>query len=315
MKPILFKILTFLEVFLVVCLLAIFIYLKVYLSSTIYTKPLLFIPKGSTLSVVKYLQKEGYSVDKFDYYLIKMFGYPQAGWIKLGDNRLSREEFFYKITHSKAATRNLTLIPGETKEIFFDMVVEKFDLNSTKLTNEYLKLSPVKDGVIFADTYTIPLGISEKKLIEFLVNKSLKKHKKLARKLLKSYDESEWFGKYVTISSIIQKEAANVDEMPIISAVIFNRLKKGMKLQMDGTLNYARNSHKKVTSSRIKEDSSLFNSYKNSGLPPYPICAVSKEAIKASINPSSDSYLYFVRGKNGKHIFTNTYKEHLKNIK
>ncbi len=289
--------------------------MKLYLNSTITTKPLLFIPKGSTLSVITYLQKEGYDVDKFDYYLVKMFGYPQAGWIKLGSDKLSREEFFYKITHAKAATKDLTLIPGETKEIFFDLVSKKFDLNSTKLLDAYARLAPIKDGLIFADTYSIPIGINEYKLIEFLINKSLKKHKKLSKKILNYYDEKEWFGKYITISSIIQKEAANAKEMPLVSAVIYNRLKKGMKLQMDGTLNYARNSHKKVTSTIIKDDKSLFNTYKNSGLPPYPICAVSKEAIYAAINPSSVSYLYFVRGKNGKHIFTNTYKEHLKNIK
>lgn len=315
MKSILLKMITFLEIFITIFLLTFFIYLKVYLGSIITTKPLLFIPKGSTLSVIKYLQKEGYDLDKFDYYLVKMFGYPQAGWIKLGSDKLSREEFFYKITHAKAATKNLTLIPGETKEIFFDMVAEKFDLNITKLLNEYNKLSPVQDGLIFADTYSVPIGIGEDKLIEFLVNKSLKKHKKLSKKMLKSYDEREWFGKYVTISSIIQKEAANVEEMPLVSAVIYNRLKKGMKLQMDGTLNYARNSHKKVTSTMIKGDKSQFNTYKNSGLPPYPICAVSEESIHAAVNPSLVSYLYFVRGKNGKHIFTNTYKEHLKNIK
>ncbi len=289
--------------------------MKLYLNSTITTKPLLFIPKGSTLSVITYLQKEGYDVDKFDYYLVKMFGYPQAGWIKLGSDKLSREEFFYKITHAKAATKDLTLIPGETKEIFFDLVSKKFDLNSTKLLDAYARLAPIEDGLIFADTYSIPIGINEYKLIEFLINKSLKKHKKLSKKILNHYDEKEWFGKYITISSIIQKEAANAKEMPLVSAVIYNRLKKGMKLQMDGTLNYARNSHKKVTSTIIKDDKSLFNTYKNSGLPPYPICAVSKEAIYAAINPSSVSYLYFVRGKNGKHIFTNTYKEHLKNIK
>ena len=315
MKYILLKTITFLEIFLVISLLIAFMYTKIYLDSIMSTKPLLFIPKGSTLSVVTYLQKEGYDVGKFDYYLLKMFGYPQAGWINLGSDTLSRWDFFYKITHSKAATKNLTLIPGETKEIFFDIVAEKFDLNSTKLLNAYIKLSPSNDGVIFADTYSFPLGVGEDKLIEFLVNKSLKKHKKLSQKLLKSYNESEWFGKYVTISSIIQKEAGSIEEMPLVSAVIYNRLKKGMKLQMDGTLNYGKNSHRKVTSSMIKEDKSLFNSYKNIGLPPFPICAVSKESINAALNPASVSYLYFVRGKNGKHIFTNTYKEHLKNIK
>ncbi len=103
--------------------------------------------------------------------------------------------------------------------------------------------------------------------------------------------------------------------MPTVSSVIHNRLKKGMKLQMDGTLNYGKYSHIKITSQRIKEDNSSYNTYKNRGLPEHPICAVSLDAIKAAIFPAKTDYLYFVKNeKNGLHSFSKSYKEHVNNI-
>jgi UPF0755 protein len=84
---------------------------------------------------------------------------------------------------------------------------------------------------------------------------------------------------------------------------------------MDGTLNYKYQSNTKVTPKMIREDLSPFNTYKNRGLPPHPICAVTDESISASINPADVNYLYFMRNISGKHDFTNSYKKHLLNIK
>ena len=141
-----------------------------------------------------------------------------------------------------------------------------------------------------------------------------KKHKKKATKIFGEFDKNSWY-RYLTIASIIQKESANKKEMPLVSSVIYNRLKKGMRLQMDGTLNYGKFSHIKVTPQRIKEDNSKYNTYKNRGLPPYPVSSISNEAIFAAIFPKKTSYLYFVRSSKGVHVFSKTYKEHLRNIK
>jgi len=286
-----------------------------YLKETITTPKLLFIPKGSTKSTIALFKKEGIDLYWFDYYLIQLKGYPQAGWINIGKEHLSRDAFFEKITHAKAALQKVTLIPGETNFIFLEDLAKQLDLNVTKLRKFYKEFSPYEDGVIFAETYSVPLGIDEHELMHYLVEESLREHQKLSLKYLNTYHDKAWFTDIVTKASIIQKEAANVEEMPIVSAVIRNRLKKNMKLQMDGSLNYGKFSHVRVTAKKIREDKSRFNTYKYAGLPPSPICAVSKEAIKSVINPAKVDYLYFVKGKNGKHIFTKTYKEHLKNIK
>ncbi|HIQ27451.1 MAG TPA: endolytic transglycosylase MltG, partial [Sulfurovum sp.] len=117
------------------------------------------------------------------------------------------------------------------------------------------------------------------------------------------------------IASIIQKESNNIDEMPLISSVIYNRLEKGMRLQMDGTLNYGKHSHTIVTSERIKTDTSLYNTYKHKGLPPAPLSSVSVDALKAACNPETSKYLFFMLTKDGTHVFADNYDEHLENVR
>lgn len=227
---------------------------------------------------------------------------------------ISKGDFLYLLTSAKAAQSQITLIPGETMYFFLKDISQKFSLNEERLKKAFKQYSPYQEGVILPDTYKIPNGINEEEIIKNLVSFSLNKHKNLAKKMLGKYDEKEWF-RYVAMASIIQKEAASIDEMPLVSAVIYNRLKLGMPLQMDGSLNYGEFSHSRVTPERIRKDKSPFNTYLNKGIPPTPVGSASIEAIKAALNPAKVDYLYFVRNKQGKHSFSKTYKEHKENFK
>ncbi len=100
-----------------------------------------------------------------------------------------------------------------------------------------------------------------------------------------------------------------------MSSVIYNRLRKRMALQMDGTLNYGKYSHIKITPERIHGDKSRFNTYKYKGLPPYPVCAVSFDAIRAAMKPAKTDYLYFMKNSRGTHDFSTSFTQHRKNIK
>ncbi len=286
-----------------------------HLSERIEVPKLLYIPKGSTRSALAYIDRHYFTINPIDPYLIKHYGYPQAGWIDTGGGTMSRAELFRKLTHAKAAMIEVTLIPGETTPIILDQLAQALDLNRSDLQHAYDAQSAIKEGVLVPDTYALPRGIDAFGTMTLLIERAHKRHEALSRALLGHYDPDTWFRKVVVIASIIQKEAGSAEEMPLVSAVIHNRLKRGMKLQMDGTLNYGRYSHQRVTPRRIREDKSRYNTYRYGGLPPYPVCIVSREAIEAALKPADVPYLYFVRTKSGHHHFSSRYSSHIRAIK
>ncbi len=288
--------------------------LAFYITIPIYSpQETIKLPKGSVTNTIRYLQQQGYPLSTIDTYLLVAIGQPKSGELKIGKKTMSRLEFLYKLTSATEAIDVITLIPGETLPIFLKDLAKKQHLNIDKLNQSYEQFSPYPEAGILPDTYHLPKGIKEKNLIKFLVNFTEKRYKDLSQTHLQHYNPKEW-QRYLTIASIVQKEAANKAEMPIVASVIYNRLKQAMPLQMDGTLNYGKFSHTKVTPKRIKEDKSGFNTYHHTGLPPYPVCSVSIEAIKAALNPAKSDYLYFMKNAQGVHDFSRTYKEHLRNV-
>ena len=251
---------------------------------------------------------------KLDAILLRFIGSPQSGWIDLKSTHSTKADFLYNLTTSKAALQNVTLIPGETTYVFLSELAKELGLDAEKLRQEFKNLSPIPEGALVPNTYKLPKGLSEQKVIQILLKISDRKMREISKKIFGTYNQKKWF-QYVAIASIIQKESANNEEMPIVSSVIYNRIRKKMKLQMDGTLNYGKYSHVKVTPKRIREDKSIYNTYKMSGIPPVPVCNVSIEAIQSAIFPKKTNYLYFMKSKKGTHDFTCNYSTHLRNIK
>nr|WP_226962197.1 endolytic transglycosylase MltG [Sulfurimonas marina] len=284
-----------------------------YLNKPIQTPRVLYIPKGSINQIISHLHKNTYDISKLDSYMLRIIGSPQSGWIDMGDTINTKADFLYKLTKAKAALQNVTLIPGETTYIFLQQLSENLGLDFNTLEEEFLKQSPIQEGILVPNTYKIPIGITEKELISLLLKLSIKRMKEYSYKVFGTYNEKKWF-QYLSIASVIQKESANNEEMPLVSSVVYNRLKKGMKLQMDGSLNYGKYSHLKVTPSRIRNDKSLYNTYIHKGVPKIPICNVSFEAIRAAIFPAKTNYLYFMKSKKGVHDFTCNYSTHIRNI-
>lgn len=259
------------------------------------------------------MQRNNFDVWKLDSFILRIMGSPQSGWIDMDNTINNKADFLYKLTTAKAALQNVTLIPGETTYIFLQQLSDNLGLDFNTLQEEFLKQSPIQEGILVPNTYKIPIGITEKELIALLLKLSMKKMKEFSYKIFGTYNEKKWFT-YLTIASIVQKESANNDEMPIVSSVIYNRLKKGMKLQMDGSLNYGKYSHQKVTPYRIRNDKSSYNTYIHKGVPKIPICNVGFEAIQAAIFPAKTNYLYFMKSKKGTHDFTCNYSTHMNNV-
>ena len=117
----------------------------------------------------------------------------------------------------------------------------------------------------------------------------------------------------VIIASMIDREALVPAERPVVAAVIWNRLRKGMLLQIDATIQYALGKTKPVLTFDDLKIDSPYNTYKHLGLPPTPISNPGLAALKAAANPSNDKYLYYVARNDGtgRHYFSSTYEQFL----
>lgn len=117
-----------------------------------------------------------------------------------------------------------------------------------------------------------------------------------------------------TLASIIEEETTNHKEKDTIASVYLNRLKKGMPLQADPTLKFAtRNFALKRIAGDILNVISPYNTYRNKGLPPGPICTPSKITIEAVLNPAPTPFLFFVANRRlSGHLFSETFEEHVR---
>ncbi|WP_406350675.1 endolytic transglycosylase MltG [Streptomyces sp. NBC_00658] len=169
------------------------------------------------------------------------------------------------------------------------------------------------EGYLFPATYPIDKKATPESLLSFMVSTANQKFNKAPvaagaqRNAMNVYQA-------VTIASIVQAEAATKEDMGKVARVIFNRLERGMPLQMDSTINYALNRSTLNTSQDDTKINSPYNSYQRMGLPPTPIANPGEEAMRAAIAPTPGDWLYFVTVKPGDTRFTASYEEHLKNV-
>lgn len=170
------------------------------------------------------------------------------------------------------------------------------------------------EGYLFPDTYRFPVGIHEKEIAqEMLSNFERRVVDGLGDELKKS---GRSLAEVVNVAAMVEKEAAVDEDRPLIAGVIYNRLKKGMRLQIDATVQYARGKHEKRLLYSHLEVDSPYNTYKHAGLPPGPICNPGQPSIEAAITPKPSDYLFYVYAQDGtkRHLFAPTYAEHLKNV-
>ena len=114
----------------------------------------------------------------------------------------------------------------------------------------------------------------------------------------------------VTLASIIEGEAIYDSERPIISAVYHNRLKRGMKLQADPTVQYIIKDGPRRLLNKDLKIKSLYNTYLYQGLPPGPINSPGLESLKAALYPEKNDFFYFVAKGDGYHTFSKNERDH-----
>lgn len=169
--------------------------------------------------------------------------------------------------------------------------------------------TPVIEGYLFPDTYQFPDGTSARDAVNRMVDRFETAWKPEWDERLRALAMTRH--DVLTLASIVEKEARLAEERPIIAAVYLNRLRIGMALQADPTVQYALGRFGERVLYRDLEVKSDYNTYRNRGLPPGPICSPGIASIEAALFPADVPYIYFVAHPDGHHEFRRTFKEHL----
>ncbi|MBT2388094.1 endolytic transglycosylase MltG [Streptomyces sp. ISL-1] len=169
------------------------------------------------------------------------------------------------------------------------------------------------EGYLFPATYPIDDKTTPASLLSYMVNTA---NQRFGADRISSGAQRGGVTVYqaVNIASIVQAEADTPKDMGRVARVIYNRLAKGMPLQMDSTLNYALNRSTLDTTAADTKIDSPYNSYERPGLPPTPIDNPGEQAMHATINPTPGNWLYFVTVAPGDTRFTAGYREHQRNV-
>ena len=165
------------------------------------------------------------------------------------------------------------------------------------------------EGYLYPETYTVIAKLPLDRLIETMLEQL---NRQLTPELLAAAAELNLSPhQLLTLASIVQKEAGNDDEMPLIAAVFLNRLKKGIPLQADPTVIYGLGDEFKgnITKAHLRRPTP-YNTYTIRKLPPGPIANPGRVALHATAYPADVDFIYFVARGDGTHAFSLTLKEH-----
>jgi UPF0755 protein len=172
------------------------------------------------------------------------------------------------------------------------------------------------EGFLRPETYILPMGVRAADLVRLMAENFKSAWEPAWTARLDSLGMTQ--AQLVTFASIVEGEARVDDERETIAGVYHNRLRIGMALQADPTIQYAiflaTGSRKSRLYTKDYQFASPYNTYLHPGLPPGPVNSPSRRSIEASLHPAKVPYLYFVAGPDGHHLFARSYSEHLRNI-
>jgi len=167
------------------------------------------------------------------------------------------------------------------------------------------------EGFLFPDTYRFKSDATAKEIVKKFLDNFDKKLLPEWREAIAKQNKTVY--EVVKLASIIQQEAIGDQDMPLVAGVFANRLRIGMALESDATINYVTGKKDRQPLYEDLKVSSPYNTYQNRGLPPTPICNPGAAAIEAAINPPATDYLYFLHPLDGETVFSKTLEEHNRN--
>jgi len=182
--------------------------------------------------------------------------------------------------------------------------------HDSEIINSYKIKATSVEGYLFPETYTFAEDLSAKEVVREMVSLFFERLDGLAERKLRSNDLME----YVTLASIIEREAKGPSEMKRIAGVFTNRLTRNMRLESCATVQYILGKPKERLMLSDLRKESPYNTYLKPGLPPGPISNPGLSALRAALTPEHHDFLFFLAKNDGsnEHVFTQTYAQHQK---
>lgn len=227
---------------------------------------------------------------------------------------MSSEEALWRLTSTPYITDVRVVIPEGWR---LEQTAERLEANRICPADKFIELARARnlEGYLFPSTYRLEENTPPQEVINLLKSEFDRQIKPL---FSKGFPEKLDARKAVIIASIVEREAMDDSERPMIAAVYVNRIRKGMPLEADPTTQYALGYSEKygwwkkgLTYKDLKVKSP-YNTYVIRGIPKGPICSPGYKSIAAVMAPANLDALYFVSDRKGKHIFNSSFKEHLK---
>lgn len=304
-------------IFLVTILFLTAIYFPLVENSTI--QKIINIPSGTNAKEIVHILEKNEIIRKNNYLFIILIKLSKLeDKLKFGEYNLSPSlnmlQILNKLARGEIVVYKITIPEGYTSI----QIAELLDKKEIVEKESFLKLVKYGEksweGYLFPDTYEVPKKYGAENMFKLMLSNF--EQVAVDNKLINKAEQTGFtMDEIITLASIIEKEAKFAEEKRQISSVFHNRLKSGMKLQSCATIQYILGKPKEKLEESDLEIESPYNTYLYKGLPPGPICNPGIDSIIAALEPANEDYLYFILGDNGRHIFSKTYEEHLKNKK
>ena len=280
------------------------------------------ISSGSSLRTIANLLFEHKVIQDIDDFIFTTKIFRAANKLKAGKYTLPINASNYTIvkilSKGVVAAERVVIPEGFTARQIASLLQKKIEIDSAKFMSlvndrEFIAKQGLDErsleGYLYPNTYQFYWGMNEKDVIEKLVKEF---HRNVTDSIRQKIEDMDWtLSEVVTLASIIEGEAIVDSERAVISAVYHNRLRSGMLLQADPTIQYIiPNGPRRL----LKKDLAIespYNTYKHAGLPPGPVNNPGIKSILAAIEPASVPYLYFVAKGDGSHIFSYNLRQHI----
>jgi UPF0755 protein len=268
------------------------------------------IPKGLSVMGISFLLHEKKLIPSPYAFAFMAYGLDRAHRIQAGhyhfETGMTPFEILQKMVRGSVENYTITIPEGWSVARIVELLNDHPHLSGPKIAMP-------QEGVYFPGTFSYTMG-QERQKLSMLMKKEMDKK---IEKLLSAYPSHAFSTtpeKFLILASIVEKETANPLERARIAGVFINRLNKGMRLQSCPTVIYAITQGKESLGRPLLLDdlkiNSPFNTYKNKGLPPSPICCPGWASLKAVAEPEIHDYFYFVANAQGSHTFSKTYHDH-----